>query len=144
MSLRPIYEMEKSTVLDFIEDKALTRGAAISFYIVTAIAPLLLILVGLAGLFFGSESAQGAVVSQLSGLMGIQTADFFQSILAIAAGKTFAAHVVDHVRWLAYRASGPALVPNKTNRVGVTVERAPIGKARIGWDTSPTEAAFSR
>lgn len=87
-SLQPIYKMVKSTVLGFVEDEALTRGAAISFYTVTAIAPLLLILVGLAGFFFGSEAVQGALVAQLSGLMGAQTADFFQAILANAASKT--------------------------------------------------------
>ena len=88
MTLQSICEMLKSTVWGFIEDEALTRGAAISFYTVTAVAPLLLILVGLAGFFFGRDAAQGALVTQLSGLMGAQTADFFQAILANAAGKT--------------------------------------------------------
>ena len=82
------YNLFKATVLGFIDDEALTRGAAISFYTVTAVAPLLLILVGLVGLVFGREAAQGALVGQFSGLLGADTADFFQTIVANAAGKS--------------------------------------------------------
>ena len=88
MTMTQGYELLKATVSGFFDDEALTRGAAISFYTVTTIAPLLLIVVGLAGLFFGREAAQGAIVAQLSGLMGPHTADFFQSILANASDKT--------------------------------------------------------
>lgn len=81
-------ELLKTTFSSYLEDEALTRGAAISFYTVTTIAPLLLMVVSIAGLFFGREAAQGAIVSQLSGLMGEQTAEFFQSILAQSADTT--------------------------------------------------------
>ena len=83
-----IYPLLKSTASSFLEDEALTRGAAISFYTVTSIAPLLLIVVAIAGLVFGRDAAQGAIVAQLSGLMGQQTAEFFQNILANASSKT--------------------------------------------------------
>ena len=78
----------KTAVLDFIADEALTRGAAISFYTVTTIGPLLLIVVAIAGLAFGRQAAEGAIVAQLSGLMGPQTAEFLQSILSSASSKT--------------------------------------------------------
>lgn len=83
-----VTELLKTTFSGYLEDEALTRGAAISFYTVTTIAPLLLMVVSIAGLFFGREAAQGAIVSQLSGLMGEQTAEFFQSILAQSADTT--------------------------------------------------------
>jgi membrane protein len=79
------WRLLKRTVFDFIEDEALTRGAAIAFYAATSIAPLLLIVIAIAGLVFGHEASQGAVVGQLSGLMGKQTADFLQTTLANAA-----------------------------------------------------------
>ena len=66
MSLQAIYEMVKSTVLGFIEDEALTRGAAISFYTVTAIAPLLLILVGLAGFFLAAKQSRAPSLHNLA------------------------------------------------------------------------------
>jgi len=78
----------KSTVMAFIEDEALSRGAAIAFYTVTSIAPILLIVVAIAGLVFGREAAQGAITAQLGGLMGQQTADMLQTAVASAAGKS--------------------------------------------------------
>ncbi len=44
----------KETVTSFIDDDALSRGAAIAFYTVTSIAPVLFIVVAIAGLAFGS------------------------------------------------------------------------------------------
>ena len=83
-----LVELLKSTVAQFLEDEALTRGAAISFYTVTTIAPLLLIIIAIAGLFFGEDAAQGAIVGQLTGLLGAQTAEFFQGVLANASNRT--------------------------------------------------------
>ena len=80
-----LWTMLKKTVLSFIADEALSRGAAIAFYTVTSIAPVLLIVVAIAGLAFGREAAQNAISAQLSGLMGQQTADVLQSAIASAA-----------------------------------------------------------
>jgi membrane protein len=82
------WKMIKNTVLSFIEDSALSRGAAIAFYTVTSIAPVLLIVVAIAGLVFGREAAQNAISGQLTGLMGQQTADVLQAAIASAAGKS--------------------------------------------------------
>ena len=83
-----MWKLSKSTVLAFIEDEALSRGAAIAFYTVTSIAPILLIVVAVAGLVFGREAAQGAITEQLGGLMGQQTADVLQSAVASAGEKS--------------------------------------------------------
>ena len=80
-------KMAKDTVLSFIEDEALSLGAAIAFYTVTAIAPVMLIVIAIAGLAFGREAAQNALTGQLSGLMGQQAAELLQSAVASAAGK---------------------------------------------------------
>jgi membrane protein len=86
--LTEAWKMIKDTVLSFIEDSALSRGAAIAFYTVTSIAPVLLIVVAIAGLVFGREAAQSAISGQLTGLMGQQTADVLQAAIASAAGKS--------------------------------------------------------
>ena len=83
-----IWNMLKQTVLSFISDEALSRGAAIAFYTVTSIAPVLLIVIAVAGLAFGREAAQNAVTSQLSGLMGQQTAEVVQTAVANAGKKS--------------------------------------------------------
>jgi membrane protein len=82
------WNMVKETVLSFIDDEALSRGAAIAFYTVTSIAPVLLIVVAIAGLAFGHDAAQNAIITQLSGLMGQQTAEVIQAAIASAAGKS--------------------------------------------------------
>jgi membrane protein len=78
----------KDTVLAFIDDEALSRGAAIAFYAVTSIAPVLLIVIAIAGLAFGHDAAENAVKGQLSALMGEQTADVVQTAVANASSKS--------------------------------------------------------
>ena len=81
------WKMLKDTVLAFINDEALSRGAAIAFYTVVSIAPVLLIVIAIAGLAFGRDAAQNAITEQLSGLMGQQTAEVLQAAVASAANK---------------------------------------------------------
>ena len=73
------WELGKESVTSFINDGALSRGAAIAFYTVTSIGPVLLIVVAIAGLAFGQDAARGAIVSQLSGLMGQESAELLQT-----------------------------------------------------------------
>ena len=79
------WKMLKDTVLSFIEDEALSRGAAIAFYTVTSLAPVLLIVIAVAGLVFGRDAAQNAISDQFSALMGRQTAEVLQSVIASAS-----------------------------------------------------------
>jgi membrane protein len=83
-----VWKMLKDTVLGFINDEALSRGAAIAFYTVTSIAPVLLIVIAIAGVAFGRDAAQNAITEQLSGLMGQQTAEVLQTAVASAASKS--------------------------------------------------------
>jgi membrane protein len=87
MAWAPV-KLFKDTVLAFIADEALSRGAAIAFYAVTSIAPVLLIVIAIAGLAFGHDAAENAVKGQLSALMGEQTADVVQTAVANASGKS--------------------------------------------------------
>jgi membrane protein len=82
------WSLIKDSALAFISDSALSRGAAIAFYTVTSIAPILLIVVAIAGLVFGKDAAQNAIVEQLSALMGRQTAEIMQTAIANASGKS--------------------------------------------------------
>ena len=83
--LSKAWDFLKEAVFSFIEDEALSRGAAIAFYTVTSIAPVLLIVVAIAGLGFGHEAAQGAITTQFSGLMGRDTAQLLETAVANAA-----------------------------------------------------------
>ena len=83
-----IWKVLRDTVSAFLEDEALSRGAAIAFYTATSLAPVLLIVIAITGLVFGKEAAQNAVTGQLSGLMGMQTADVLQTAIASASGQS--------------------------------------------------------
>src|ERR1700688_1235942 len=87
-ALSETWKLLMDTVLSFIDDEALSRGAAIAFYTVTSIAPVLLIVIAIAGLAFGRDAAQNAITAHLSGLMGQPTADLLQSAVASAATKS--------------------------------------------------------
>ncbi|MBV9248762.1 MAG: YihY/virulence factor BrkB family protein [Acetobacteraceae bacterium] len=77
--------MIKESSVAFIDDEALTRGAAIAFYTVTSIGPVLFIVVAIAGLAFGEDAARGAISSELGGLMGQQSANLIETAIKSAA-----------------------------------------------------------
>jgi membrane protein len=83
-----MWSVLRSTAIAFIDDEALSRGAAIAFYTATSIAPILLIVVAVAGVVFGREAAEGAITTELGGLMGRQAADVLQSAVANANNKS--------------------------------------------------------
>ncbi|WP_378950095.1 YihY/virulence factor BrkB family protein [Mesorhizobium sp. ANAO-SY3R2] len=78
----------KDSTFAFIDDNALSHGAAMAFYAATSLAPILLIVVALAGIGFGQEAAQIALSAQVSGLMGPQSADLFRGVLESASATT--------------------------------------------------------
>ena len=75
----------KDTVSGFLEHEDLTRGAAIAYYTIFSIAPLLIIVIAIAGLVFGHDAAEGAIVGQLGGLIGKQSAEILQSMIQSAS-----------------------------------------------------------
>jgi membrane protein len=82
------------------EDDILTHAAALAFYTIFSLAPLLVILVGLVSFFFGEQAASGQLTNMLSKLMGNETALMlsgfveqanrpFSNIVAFAVGGFF-------------------------------------------------------
>src|SRR6201982_2032925 len=78
----------RETVTAFIDDNALSRGAAMAFYAVTSLGPVLLIVVAVAGLAFGEDAARNAIVAQFGDLMGQQSAELMQTIIKGAASQS--------------------------------------------------------
>ncbi len=85
MTPREGWHVTKQSVVAFMEDGALSKGAAIAFYAVTAIGPILLIIVAIVGLGYGEDAARGALLDRLSSVMGEQSASFLQSAIKSAA-----------------------------------------------------------
>jgi membrane protein len=69
------------------DDDALRLGAALSYYTLFAIAPVLLVATGVAGLAFSTEAVRGEVVNQLDHLVGREGAQAVQSLLAGAGQR---------------------------------------------------------
>jgi membrane protein len=84
-SLRNVWHLLRDTVAGFVEDDALSRGAAIAYYTLFSLAPILLIAIAIAGLAFGGDAARGAIVEQLSGLMGSKSAEALQAMIESAS-----------------------------------------------------------
>jgi membrane protein len=66
----------------WIDDAAPSMGAALSYYTIFSMAPLLLIVMSIAGFVFGAEAARGELFGQLRDLMGDEAAKTLESLLA--------------------------------------------------------------
>lgn len=80
--LKDIVRTVRAAAIGFANDACLSRGAALAYYTVFALAPVLVIVIATAGLVFGEAAAQGAIVERISGLMGKQGADIIQTMIA--------------------------------------------------------------
>ena len=69
---RSVWTILKAATSNYISHGSLSRGAAISFYAVTSLAPVLLIVVAIAGVVFGQEAVRGTLVREIGGLLGEQ------------------------------------------------------------------------
>ena len=87
-AIQHVWELLKGTVFCFIEDDALSRGAAMAFFAVTALAPVLLIVIAMAGLIFGEDAARNALTGQFQSLMGEQSARMLQELIKNAGQKS--------------------------------------------------------
>ena len=87
-SLKTWWALVRTAVNAWIDDYAPSMGAALSYYTVFSLAPLLLIVVSVAGLVFGEEAVRGELFAQLQGLMGSDAAKAVQSLLASVSKPT--------------------------------------------------------
>src|SRR5689334_5316415 len=71
----------RNTTAGYIQDEAMTRGAAIACYTMFSLAPLLVVAIAIAGLAFGEDAVQGALAVQLSGLVGREGAEAVQAMV---------------------------------------------------------------
>jgi membrane protein len=75
-------QLVKMAAVGWWNDRAMSLGASISFFTVFSLAPMLLAAVSVAGLLFGRQAAQGAVVAELGGLAGDDVAQALDAMIA--------------------------------------------------------------
>lgn len=76
-----VLELLKATFNEWIDDKAPRLGAALSYYTIFSLAPMLIIAIAVAGLVFGEEAARGQIVGQLQGLVGVEGGKAIETML---------------------------------------------------------------
>ncbi len=82
-----IADLFKAAAVNWVNDHAQSMGAALAFYTIFSIAPLLLIVISIAGLFFGEEAARGEIYGQLQGMLGTHGALAVQGLLESASRR---------------------------------------------------------
>ena len=70
MNLASYWQVLKAAGLEWARDKIPQQGAALAFYSVLSLAPMLVIAIAVAGLVFGQEAASGQLDTQIRGLVG--------------------------------------------------------------------------
>jgi len=82
ITAKAVWSLLRQTVLSWLDDYGPSMGAALAFYTLFSLAPLMLIVVSVAGMVFGDEAARGEIASQLVQLMGSGGAGAVQDLLA--------------------------------------------------------------
>src|SRR5690348_7813740 len=73
-------------ISSWLDDRAPTMGAAIAYYTVFSLAPMLVMVIAVAGLAFGRQAAEGALFGELADLVGPESAAAVQAMLRSASG----------------------------------------------------------
>jgi membrane protein len=84
MRLQNLWSLLKETVKEWQEDKVPMLAAALAYYTMFSIAPLLIIVIAIAGLAFGEDAVRGQLDDQIRGLVGTDGAEAIQGMIANA------------------------------------------------------------
>jgi hypothetical protein len=85
LRIRDLWTLAKESVSAWSSDYAPSMGAAIAFYTIFSIAPMLIIVIAVAGLVFGEETARAELMSQISDMAGQEAAVAVEGILREAS-----------------------------------------------------------
>jgi membrane protein len=85
MKATDLWGLLRESVSRWVDDFAPSMGAALSYYTIFSIAPLLLIAIAIAGMVFGKEAAQHEITGQLQGLLGASAAKAIEEMIKNAA-----------------------------------------------------------
>ncbi|MEO8280186.1 MAG: YihY/virulence factor BrkB family protein [Ideonella sp.] len=80
-SYRQLLAIARAAINAWIDDRAPSMGAALAYYTLFSITPLLLIVISVAGIWFGPDAARGEIFGQIQSLVGPQGASAIQALL---------------------------------------------------------------
>jgi membrane protein len=84
LTIGAFFELLKQTYAEWNEDKAPRLGAAFSFYTISSLAPLLIVIITIAGIAFGEEAARGQIESEIRRAIGPEAARGIEDLIANA------------------------------------------------------------
>lgn len=90
---KSLWRLIREAWADWKDDNAQQFAAAVAFFTILSLAPLLILAIALAGIFYGREAARGGIVAELSQYVGNEAARAIQSLVANAGsgdGSVFA------------------------------------------------------
>jgi len=85
MTPKHLFDLCRKAITAWVDDYAPSMGAAISYYTIFSMAPLLIIVIAVAGAVFGREAAQREIVAEISGLVGRDGATAVEAMLRAAS-----------------------------------------------------------
>lgn len=88
LSFKLIWKLLVETFDQFIDDKGFKMAAALSYYAAFSIGPLLMIVISIAGIFYGEEAARGEISKQITYLVGPDGSEMIETIIKGASNKT--------------------------------------------------------
>jgi membrane protein len=86
--VKDVWATVKETASDWSDDNASRLAAALAYYSLLSLAPMLVIAIAVAGFFYGPDAARGKIVGELGGVVGGEAAHGIQSVAASAHSKT--------------------------------------------------------
>ena len=84
---RRLAQVMRCAASEWLAHRAASKGAALAFYTLFSLAPVLILVIAIAGYFYGVEAAQGRLLQELQGLMGPRGGEAVQLVLAGARNK---------------------------------------------------------
>jgi membrane protein len=133
MDYRQAWRLARRAVDAWIEDYAPSMGAALSYYALFSIAPLLLIVIGVAGFFFGEEAARGEIFGQLAALIGAEGARAVEGL--VASARKPESGLLAMAVGTALLVTGASTVFGELQNALDRIWRAPAREAAKGWWT---------
>lgn len=127
--LLKLWKLIRQTLSEFFEEDPFTLAGALSYYTLLSLAPLLLVIVAVAGIIFGEDAARGEVLAKLELAVGTQAAGLAQNLLANAYERGSS--------WLSATIGGVGVV------IGATTALSQL-KSSLNqiWGVKPVAAAW--
>jgi membrane protein len=133
---RQVVHVMRCAITEWMAHRAASKGAALAFYSLFSLAPILVLVIAVAGFFYGTEAAQGQLLGELRHLVGPQGAETIQAILAGARNKDsgFVATVIASVLLVVGATSAFAELKDSLDEIW----DVPPPKDASWWDTVRT------